>query len=138
MKQNTVCLFVSLILFVLSILAPGSVSAQELGCATLDFETVPGVTVAEGVLINTQFQPTLGMSFILEDGTFPRIAEVGMPTTAFEPSDTPEDDQGIGNFFLTDDGFFSTLNKEFQTEDKKDTPGQQVYSCQHRGIPGNR
>ena len=98
-------LFQALALFALlsvhSVFAQGS---DPTGCAVLDFETVPGQTPFEGLLINDQFEESLGISFILEDGTFPRLAEVGRPTTAFEPRDTPDEDQGIGSFFLTDDG----------------------------------
>ena len=73
-------------------------------CTPLDFETVPGGTAAEGLEINTQFEDAFGVAFSLEDGTSPRLAEVGEPTTAFEPNDTPDADTGIGMFFLTDDG----------------------------------
>jgi len=73
---------------------------------TIDFESVPGVGVpTEGLTINTQFLATHGVSFSLEGGGFPVIAKVGSPQTAFTPDDTPLPGQGIGEFFLTDDGF---------------------------------
>lgn len=96
---------------ILSSLFAGSVYAQGIdpgGCAILDFETVPGQSPSEGLLISDQFEGSLGISFILEDGTFPRLAEIGRPTTAFEPNDTPAPDQGIGSFFLTDDGLVTS------------------------------
>ena len=103
--MRTLILLQGLILLALvtteSLFAQGS---DPDGCAILDFETVPGQTPFEGLLINDQFEESLGISFILEDGTFPRLAEVGRPTTAFEPRDTPDGDQDIGSFFLTDDG----------------------------------
>lgn len=73
----------------------------------IDFETVPGVsTPAEGLAIGTQYAATAGVTFMLEDGTLPLLAEVGSPRTAFAPSDLPADDDAdaIGQFFLTDDG----------------------------------
>ncbi len=73
-------------------------------CTPLDFESVPGETAVEGLVIDTQFEAGFGVAFALEDGESPRLAEVGEPTTAFEPNDTPDADQGIGTFFLTDDG----------------------------------
>jgi hypothetical protein len=76
----------------------------------IDFEDIPGVgTPSEGLEINTQFLASEGISFSLEDGTSPRIAEVGRPTTAFAPNDTPVVGQGTGSFFLTDDGILSGL-----------------------------
>lgn len=77
-------------------------------CATVTFEFVPGDDVAEGLVINSQFEELLGMVFSLEDGTDPVIAKTGAPSTAFEPNDSPISDQGIGSFFLTDDGQITT------------------------------
>lgn len=75
-------------------------------CTLLDFETIPGVTVSEGLVIDTQLEASLGMTFALEDGTSPRLAEVGRPQTAFvgRGPDGPAPGQGVGAFFLTDDG----------------------------------
>ncbi len=79
--------------------------------AIIDFETVPGVGVpTEGTSISNQYQASDGVSFSLEGGGFPVIAEAGSPRTAFAgyPSgagdDTPAPGQGVGTFFLTDDG----------------------------------
>lgn len=73
--------------------------------ALINFETIPGVgTPTEGLSINTQFLASAGVSFSLEGGGFPVIAQVGAPQTAFFPDDTPLPGQGTGQFFLTDDG----------------------------------
>jgi hypothetical protein len=70
----------------------------------ITFELVNGEAPTELDEISTQFQAEFGASFVLEDGTFPRISEVGRPTTGFTPNDNPRSNQGIGSFFLTDDG----------------------------------
>ncbi len=78
---------------------------------TIDFETVPGGTPTEGLHINTQFEATTGISFSLEGGGDPHIAQVGSPATAFKgpPGGTGDDNVApgsvaVGQFFLTDDG----------------------------------
>lgn len=68
----------------------------------IDFESIPGGSPYEGLLISDQFLTTAGVSFSLEGGGFPVLAEVGFPLTAFEPGDTPAAGQRIGSFFLTD------------------------------------
>lgn len=73
----------SLLFFSILLLAGSAFAQGTSSCATLDFETVPGETAAEGVLVDMQFEQSLGMSFALEDGNVPRLAEVGSPTTAF-------------------------------------------------------
>ncbi len=95
----------------------GNVSAQQpadtCNCATIDFETLPGDSVYSGVVISDQYAESLGMTFMLEDSTFPHIADVGGAKTAFESAygdDTPAPDQNIGKFFLTDDGLTSGLS----------------------------
>ncbi len=77
----------------------------------IDFETVPGVgTPFEGLTISDQYAATHGVTFSLLGGGAPVVAEVGPPTTAFQGppnhsgSDNPVPGQGIGQFFLTDDG----------------------------------
>lgn len=80
----------------------------------IDFETVPGfATLAEGLLINNQFEESLGIIFSLEGGGSPRLAKVGNPVTAFQGyggiGDNPAPSQGIGQYFLTDDGALSGL-----------------------------
>ncbi len=110
MTRNTVMSPVNFVLLCFILLSARTVHAQDTGCFTVNFETIPGEQVAEGLLIDTQFESDLGISFVLEDGTVPRLAEIGTPTTAFEPRDTPEEDQGIGSFFLTDDGELTSGN----------------------------
>ena len=90
--------------------APGRVPPPQV-CTTLDFESIPSSVPVEGLVIDTQYQSTLGLTFALADGTAPRLAEVGSPTTAFEPNDTPDAGQGTGSFFLTDDGILSSTAK---------------------------
>jgi hypothetical protein len=88
------------------------IALAQTTCATIDFETVPGDSVSEGLLISEQYLDSLGISFVLEDSTLPRLAEVGSPITAFESNtgdDAPGPNQGGGQFFLTDDGVLSGL-----------------------------
>ncbi len=81
----------------------------------VDFETIPGGTPSEGLSINTQYLATEGIAFSLEGGGFPVLADVGGNQTAFAGppnhtgSDNPVPGQGIGAFFLTDDGVLSGL-----------------------------
>ena len=95
-----------------AILATGFVT-NNAHASLIDFETIPGIGVpTEGLAIGTQYAATAGVSFALEDGSLPLIAEVGSPTTAFQPSDNPaaQDAALIGQFFLTDDGTVAGLN----------------------------
>lgn len=80
---------------------------DEPECATVTFEFVPGEELSEGLVINSQFEDLLGMTFSLEDGTDPVLAKTGAPSTAFEPNDSPNNGQGVGDFFLTDDGLIT-------------------------------
>lgn len=80
-------------------------------CALIDFETVPGATVADGLAIDTQYRAQYHVSFRLSgaDAAPPILAQVGNPPTAFyndQPNlgDTPAPGQHDGMFFLTDDG----------------------------------
>ena len=76
-------------------------------CVPIDFESVPGAAPAEGLLISDQFKSTQGVEFRLEPTGIPVLAAVGRPMTAFSSRwgpDTPAPNQGIGTFFLTDDG----------------------------------
>lgn len=82
--------------------------------AAIDFESVPGVGVpTEGLIISDQYLDSAGVTFALESGGNPRIAKVGSPRTAFEgfggADDLPAPNQGIGNYFLTDNGTLSGL-----------------------------
>jgi hypothetical protein len=81
---------------------------------TITFETIPGVgTPTDGMSISTQFLASEGVTFSLEGGGSPVLAEVGAPRTAFfgppnnTGSDNPAPDQNVGQFFLTDDGVVS-------------------------------
>jgi len=78
----------------------------------IDFEQIPNGTPSEGLSLSGQFVNDFGISFSIEGGGNPVLAEIGSPATAFESSfgeDTPAPDQNIGNFFLTDDGNLSGL-----------------------------
>jgi hypothetical protein len=96
----------------------GSVQASQASNVDdifIDFETIPGGTPAEGLVISTQYSATAGIIFSLEGGGFPVLADVGGNTTAFAGppnntgNDAPAPDQAIGGFFLTDDGMLSGL-----------------------------
>lgn len=86
-----------------------AVKAEE-SCKPIDFESLPTGTPKEGLVISDQFRASHGITFVLETGDSPRLAEVGRPRTAFSGPprdngpDTPAPNQGIGRFFLTDDG----------------------------------
>lgn len=78
----------------------------------VDFEEIPNGIPSEGLILDDQFLDEFGISFSIESGGNPVLAEIGSPATAFESSfgdDTPAPDQGIGQFFLTDDGSLSGL-----------------------------
>ncbi|RMF02695.1 MAG: gliding motility-associated C-terminal domain-containing protein [Bacteroidetes bacterium] len=82
------------------------------GCISVDFETLPNQVPREGLVISDQYLAEFGVSFSLENGTSPRLAQVGFPTTAFASvfgEDTPAPGTDIGQFFLTDDGTLSGL-----------------------------
>ncbi len=85
------------------LVAPGLAAAQ-----VIDFETIPGDVPAEGLPIGDQFLASHGVTFSLEGGGTPVLAEVGAPITAFQgpggAADTPAAGVDIGDFFLTDDG----------------------------------
>ncbi len=78
--------------------------------ATISFETVPGGTPIDGLEISNQFAVSDSVIFRLEDGSNPVLARVSGARTAFAgpPNGTGNDTvlpgQGIGQFFLTDDG----------------------------------
>lgn len=80
---------------------------------TIDFEILPdGSMPTDRMTISNQFSQAFGVSFEFEDGTFPHIAEVGAPLTAFygpprngtsgATIDRAADGESIGRFFLTD------------------------------------
>ncbi len=77
----------------------------------ITFESIPGAGLPqEGMQISTQFRESSGITFMLEGGGVPVIAQVGEPATAFrgrpsnDGADNPAPGQNIGSFFLTDDG----------------------------------
>lgn len=75
----------------------------------IDFERLPNGSVpTDQMVISNQFQAAFGVSFAFTNGAFPRIAQVGLPRTAFYSSpygaDTPAPGQNCGTFFLTDNG----------------------------------
>ncbi len=78
------------------------------GCLTLDFETIPGSDPASGVVLSDQYRSTFGVTFSLEGGGHPVLAQVGPPREAFLGSggvdDNPAPGVDVGDFFLTDDG----------------------------------
>ncbi|MDA8693183.1 T9SS type A sorting domain-containing protein [Saprospiraceae bacterium] len=85
----------------------------ENGCISLDFETFPNETPVSGLVLSDQFEDAFGLTFRLEGGGFPVLAEVGGdPAEAFGSAfgnDTPAPGNDIGQFFLTDDGQLSGL-----------------------------
>ncbi len=90
----------------ISALGAAAISAQ-----TIDFETLPdGSPTTDGMIISNQYSAAYGVSFQFADGTYPQIAQVGPPLTAFKgpPNSTTPDEpaagQNIGTNFLTDDG----------------------------------
>jgi hypothetical protein len=95
------------------------VAAGPAGAGVIDFETLPGgVQPTDGQTIADTYRSTFGVSFSLEGGGSPVIAEVGAPRTAFagppndSSADVPAADQGVGRYFLTDDGALSGLSAE--------------------------
>lgn len=83
----------------------------------IDFESIPGIgTPREGIEISTQYTGTTGVTFALEGGGSPVLAQVGEPLTALiGPTGVDrvrEDQPSIGSFFLTDDGIHSGTEPE--------------------------
>jgi hypothetical protein len=76
----------------------------------IDFESIPGIgTPVDRMEINTHFLTTAGVVFTRADGSFPKIARVGAPATAFNGpggSDGPAVGQPVGQYFLTDNEDF--------------------------------
>jgi len=95
-----------------------SLSAQDTiqGCLFLDFENIEGMNLFEGAEMSDQFEASFGLTFSLEGGGFPVLAEVGgSPPAAFgsawgNDTPAPQDQALIGDFFLTDDGQLSGLD----------------------------
>ncbi len=86
------------------------------GCLNLDFENIEGLMLFEGLEISDQFEASFGLSFEVEGGGAPVLAEVGGASpfafgSGFGP-DTPNpiDAALVGNWFLTDDGIYVDAN----------------------------
>ncbi len=94
-----------------------TLSAQDTlqGCLFLDFEDIEGMDLFEGAEMSDQFEASFGLTFSLEGGGFPVLAEVGgSPAAAFgsawgNDTPAPQDAALVGSFFLTDDGQLSGL-----------------------------
>lgn len=87
-------------------------AAPAVGQGVIDFETIPGDVPADGLPISDQFLTSHGVTFSLEDGSAPVLAQIGAPATAFNSGlgdDTPVASAGGGAFFLTDDGEIGTV-----------------------------
>lgn len=100
-------LHISILLIILPLICFCQV---ENGGVIIDFETLPGQTPSDGLTISDQYKASFGLSFELEGGGNPVIAEVGNPTTAFSSAagnDTPLPGNDMGRFFITDDGRLS-------------------------------
>lgn len=106
------------LVFFLSIVSFSLYSQDTLqGCLFLDFENIEGMNLFEGAEISNQFEASFGLTFSLEGGGFPVLAEVGgsFPAafgSAFgNGNDTPDPQDAalIGQFFLTDDGVLAGL-----------------------------
>ena len=84
----------------------------------ITFETIPGDSPVEGLVIHDQFKKTHGVTFEYASGGHPQLAEVGPPRTAFAgPPDDAGDDTVVPNnniyrFFLTDDQTIGTSTDE--------------------------
>lgn len=108
----------NLLFGIVSLASSAQLNDELGGVGIIDFETVPGETLFEGLAISDQFQSSHGIVFSLENGNNPVLAEVGSPATAFSGCpffgcpDTPAPNQNIGSFFLTDDGDLSGLESE--------------------------
>ncbi len=82
-------------------------------CLKIDFESLGSTTLYEGLPINKQFFDVYGVTFELENGNIPVLAQVGGSVAfAFSSAngfDTPAPDQNVGRFFITDDGTTNSL-----------------------------
>ncbi len=80
----------------------------------INFESFSADVPFEGLRIDNQFFNEFGVSFSLDNGQSPVLAQIGPPATAFfsffgQGDDTPAPGSNIGEFFLTDDGVLSGL-----------------------------
>ena len=99
-----------LLLILLFLTSFASAQDVKFGCLLIDFENAPELNLSEGSELSNQYEAEFGLSFSLEPGGFPVLAEIGSPLTAFVSSsggnDTPDpsDAAFVGQYFLTDDG----------------------------------
>ncbi len=100
-----------LLTYLLLSVAAVAYSQVEDGCIFIDFESLPqNDSLYEGLIISDQFEEAFGLTFELEGGGHPVLAEIGAPQTAFagpgpgQTQDTPAPGVDMGRFFITDDG----------------------------------
>ncbi len=83
------------------------------GCVFIDFEELPNMEIpTDNMILQDQFAAEYGLTFILADGTAPRLAKTGFPATAFGSvygNDEPAPGENIGDFFITDNGTLTGL-----------------------------
>jgi len=48
------------------------------GAVLIDFESIPGGTPAEGLVVSNQYQAAYGVTFSLESGGLPQLARAGL------------------------------------------------------------
>ena len=98
--------FATILIFLFSLST--IVGQVSFGCLTLDFETIPSGVSASGVVLSDQYRNTFGVTFSLEGGGNPVLAQIGPPIEAFLGAggiaDNPAAVVDVGDFFLTDDG----------------------------------
>lgn len=79
----------------------------------VDFESLPSGAPTEAINIGDQYQASAGMSFRLEGGGAPVLAQAGAPGLGFmgygRVRDTAAPGQNVGAFFLVDDGLFGGM-----------------------------
>lgn len=116
------------LLFVLLLISAQVFGQESTECFTIDFEQIPNNIPVEGMSIDSQFYEAYGVTFILDNGESPKLAEVGAPATAFVTAgedDSPKPGQNTGSFFLTDDGIVNKLD-DFSLNMKFETPVDRV------------
>lgn len=121
------------VLFVILLISSQAFGQHSNNCNSIDFEKIPNSLPAEGLPIDSQFFDSFGVTFVLENGDPPILAQVGKPATAFVSSygdgdDTPKHGQSIGSFFLTDDGNLSGL-KSSPLIISFETPVDSIAGC---------
>lgn len=88
-------------------------SQESNQCLTIDFETIGNINLYEGLPINNQFLDEYGVTFELENGNIPLLAEVGgtrpFAFSSLFGNDAPSLGQDVGKYFITDDGLVTNL-----------------------------